>query len=214
MEIYCYCCYIWRCRLVADSTTINQQFIDLEKVMVGEDDWMQTFSGKQFFPLKPTDICINDIAHSLSLICRFNGHCRVFYSVAEHSVRVSDILSKELALWGLLHDAAEAYIGDIVGPIKKFMWYGCDGEALTKIKIIEENIFSKIGECFSLQLPMPPEVVEADLTLLATEKRDLMSQEPAPWLPMPKPLEEKIAQPLSPHLAENLFIKRFKSLVF
>ena len=77
--------------------------------------WLQTYTGIQFWPLdpRPEEIDIQDIAHALSLLCRFNGHCQRFYSVAEHSVHVSTILAPEFGLWGLLHDAAEAYLSDI-----------------------------------------------------------------------------------------------------
>jgi len=75
--------------------------------------WIQTFTGRRFRPRNPApdDFDIRDVAHALSLLCRFNGHCRVFYSVAEHSVRVSRICPPPAALWGLLHDLGEAYIG-------------------------------------------------------------------------------------------------------
>ena len=79
-----------------------------------------TYTGRQFFPLTPRqeDIDIEDIAHSLSRLCRFNGHCKSFYSVAEHSYRISYIVPPEFALWGLLHDAGEAYLSDLPRPIK------------------------------------------------------------------------------------------------
>src|ERR1017187_10636100 len=74
-----------------------------------------TFSGIHFWPLlpNPADIRIEDIAHALSNQCRFAGHAREFYSVAEHSVRVSQLCPPEDALWGLLHDASEAYLTDV-----------------------------------------------------------------------------------------------------
>ncbi|MBF0612521.1 MAG: hypothetical protein HQL55_15470, partial [Magnetococcales bacterium] len=79
------------------------------------DNWIQTFTGRQFWPLAPVleHIHVQDIAHALSLLCRFNGHCQKFYSVAEHSLHVATILPPELAGWGLLHDASEAYLADL-----------------------------------------------------------------------------------------------------
>lgn len=81
-----------------------------------------TYTGRQFWPLDPRaeDIDIRDVAHHLSLICRFNGAGRAFYSLAQHSCLVADTLDAPLKLWGLLHDAAEAYDsrkGDLFGLI-------------------------------------------------------------------------------------------------
>src|SRR4051794_15527189 len=82
--------------------------------------WITTFSRRQFWPLDPhsDEIHIEDIAHSLSQQCRFGGHSRSFYSVAQHSCLVSALCKANDALWGLLHDASEAYLGDIPRPLK------------------------------------------------------------------------------------------------
>ena len=84
--------------------------------------YIRTFTGIKFAPLSPRleDIDIRDIAHALSNLCRFTGHTPVFYSVAEHSVLVSKLVEPEYALGALLHDASEAYLNDIAGPIKPF----------------------------------------------------------------------------------------------
>jgi len=81
-------------------------------------DWIQTYTGKRFWPLdpRPEDVDILDIAHSLSLLCRFTGHTSSFYSVSQHSILVAQEVPKRLRLWALFHDAAEAYIGDIARP--------------------------------------------------------------------------------------------------
>jgi len=81
---------------------------------------IQLFSGKtfDFLDLKPINIDISDIAHALSQLCRFNGHTDRFYSVAEHSLYVSSLVHPNYAIYGLLHDAAEAYIGDMTTPLK------------------------------------------------------------------------------------------------
>jgi len=173
--------------------------------------WIQTFTGKQFFLETAETIDIEDIAHSLSMTCRFNGHCTRFYSVAEHSIRVSDMLSADLALWGLIHDAAEAYIGDIPSPIKRNLMYYAPNEYSTSIKTVEARIMRKISEKFGLRWPMPKEVTHADLVMLATEKRDLMKQEPAPWLPLPDPLEERIVVTMCPQEAKEKFLRLFRS---
>ena len=82
-------------------------------------EWMMLSNGKKFYPLEPDLelIDIEDIAISLSLICRYIGKTRSHYSVAEHSVYISQIVSPENALWGLMHDAAEAFVGDMPYPI-------------------------------------------------------------------------------------------------
>lgn len=76
-------------------------------------DWMQTYTGRRFWPLDPVagDIEIMDIAHALSNQCRYAGHTRFHYSVAQHSVQVSENVAPEHALWGLLHDAPDVRQG-------------------------------------------------------------------------------------------------------
>ena len=111
-------------------------------------DWIQTYTGRRFHPLAPRadELDLVDIAHALSLNCRFNGHCRCFYSVAEHCVRVADILPPELALWGLLHDAAEAYLADVPRPAKQQM---------PQFVAAEDRLLRVIVEHFGLSWPMP-----------------------------------------------------------
>jgi len=81
-----------------------------------KDRYLSTFTGKKFFPFAPHphQIDIRDIAHGLSLLCRFSGQCPYFFSVAEHSIYVADNLKLE----GLLHDASEAYLADLPRPVK------------------------------------------------------------------------------------------------
>ena len=86
-----------------------------------KSSWCQTHTGKKFyfFNARPDDFNVEDIAASLSKQCRFNGHIRRFYSVAAHSIHVSRIVSPEAAFWGLMHDACEAYVSDVVKPLKE-----------------------------------------------------------------------------------------------
>lgn len=169
-------------------------------------DWIQTFTGKQFYPLEPRveDIDIMDIAHSLSLQCRFAGHVEEFYSVGQHSVLVSLHCDPEDALWGLLHDAAEAYLVDLPRPLKHHPGFGVYREA-------EDRVMGVVCEKFGLAKEMPQSVHWADGVLLATEKRDLLGPEPAPWLAMPDPLPYRI-QAVMPDKAKRLFLSRFDEL--
>jgi hypothetical protein len=167
-------------------------------------DWIQTFTGVLFYPLdaRAHEIRIADIAHSLSLQCRFAGHCRCFYSVAEHSVRVSRAVPPADALWGLLHDAAEAYLVDLPRPLKRF----CEMGRL--YAEIEDALMVHVAERFGLRMPMPPTVKHFDTVLLMTEKRDLMCAEPKPWEDTAEPLAEKI-RPWSSKKSEAMFMRRY-----
>ncbi len=130
---------------------------------------ISTFTGRLFRPLEPDveDINLLDICHSLSNQCRFTGHTREFYSVAEHSCRVHDILPKELKLAGLLHDASEAYLSDIAKPIKVL-------EELDIYREIEDKIMEKMALKYNFDYPFAKEIKTADSILLVTEYRDLM----------------------------------------
>jgi hypothetical protein len=167
-------------------------------------DCILTFTNRWFAPLEPNpdDIDVRDIAHSLSLLCRFNGHCRQFYSVAEHSVRVSRALPAQHALWGLLHDAAEAYLSDIPRPVKR---------RLPGFNRMEDDLLAVILPRFGLAMPMPPEVLHADNVLLCTEMRDLMAPG-VPWRELgATPLEARVV-PMGPEEAERAFLARFEAL--
>ncbi|MBI5480351.1 MAG: phosphohydrolase [Deltaproteobacteria bacterium] len=166
--------------------------------------WIQTYTGRQFFPLepRPADVDVRDIAHSLAMQCRFNGHCRPFYSVAEHSVRVSRILEGRERLWGLLHDAAEAYISDLPRPLKA---------TAPGFRAAEDRLLEVIVTRFGLPWPMPAAVAHADEVLLATEMRDLMAPAPAAWPLDAAALAETIV-PVGHEEAERLFLARFAEL--
>lgn len=160
--------------------------------------WITTYTGQAFYPFNPNpdSVCIEDIAHALSNICRFNGHTKRHYSVAEHSIRVACLLkprSPEEQLWGLLHDAAEAYLGDIVSPLKPklsvyFPSHHPYGDEWVQLDKIEDKILKVIITKFPLVWPMPDSVEHADLVMLATEGRDLLADGQAAWLKeLPKP---------------------------
>lgn len=102
----------------------------------------ETYTGKKIdlVNIKPEDICLEDIAQSLSYICRANGHVDNFYSVAEHSIFVG---LKSLSLHGLFHDAAEAYTSDIPTPIKSLY---------PDLKKFEKHVFDNIQKKFQFKM--------------------------------------------------------------
>lgn len=169
--------------------------------------WEQTFTGKQFWPLdpRPDEVSLEDIAHGLSQQCRFNGHCKEFYSVAQHCVLVSEIVRPDQARAGLFHDAPETYIGDIVSPLKRSL--------PKKFKEIEKRIEEVIFKHFGIIDYDHLHIKEADKIALATEARDLMSPPPKKWKDdgLYLPLQEKIV-PLNPIQAEQLFLDRYIEL--
>ena len=170
--------------------------------------WIRTYSGGKFYVLDPRaqDIRIKDIAHSLSLICRFTGHVKSFYSVAQHSVEVSTICDPADALWGLLHDATEAYIGDLNRPLKHT-------PEMVRFRTTEKHIMLTIAEHFGLPAREPDSVKRADSQLVVTEARDLLSGGTRDWEGFDDvdPLPGRII-PQSPRTAEKIFLARFKEL--
>lgn len=193
----------------------------ITRVPRSDKDWIYTASGRKFWPLdpRPEEIDIADIAHALANICRFNGHCRPFYSVAEHSVRVSQQAelrargkgldlkgAREMALWGLLHDASEAYLCDLTRPMKGSWQLGRTYAGF------EAGLTQTIAERFGLPGRIPMDVHWADEILLATEFRDLM-----PGCEMPErvrqvaPLPNRIL-PVPSLEAGHLFVSAFTRL--
>lgn len=149
-------------------------------------DWMQVGTGP-FWPLdpRPEEIHIEDIAVALSNLCRFGGHVREFYSVAQHSVHVAGLCGPEDALWGLLHDASEAYLGDIIRPLKR-------QDCFAEYRAAEERLMAAVCERFGLPLEMPESVRRADEVMLATEARDLKGVDLNTWSVREKPLVQPI----------------------
>lgn len=176
--------------------------------VAGRGPAMQLRSGKMFHICdpRPCDIEIEDIAASLSKLCRYTGHCRSFYSVAQHSVLVSELVPPAYALEGLLHDATEAYLGDISRPTKVVLNVA-SGQA---VAAIEAQLHEAIAERFGIPWPMHPEIKDADNVALATERRDLMVGE-SDWPNMPDPIKDTIV-PMTPGEAELAFYGRFTEL--
>jgi hypothetical protein len=136
---------------------------------MGSDGSITTFSGIRFWPMlpNPDDILIADIAHALAHQCRFGGHAREFYSVAEHCVRVSQHCAPEDALWGLLHDASEAFLCDVPAPLKELPAFEAYREA-------ERRLQRAIAVRFGLPEDQPASVTEADRVMLRIEMSDLL----------------------------------------
>jgi len=172
--------------------------------MNGRGDWMQTATGRQFWPLdpRPHEVFIEDIAHALSMICRFGGHCRRFYSVAEHSVLISRAAAAEHKRWALLHDAPEGYIGDKIRPLKPH---------LIGYREAEQKIMRAIAVRFDLHLDQPAGVKALDLALLMDERDQAMSEPPQAWDVDVAPLGVDL-QFWSPSRAKREFLSDFKKL--
>lgn len=168
-------------------------------------NWMQTFTGRQFWPLDPRadEVFIVDIAHALAATCRFGGHCERFYSVAEHSVLASLIVPPEDALAALLHDATEAYVLDVPRPLKPF---------LSGYKEIEQGVWRAIAMRFGLPLTLPASVKLADNALLLAEAEQNMKDHPAPWC-VPGEPAPVVLECLDPMRAKLRFLARFADLI-
>jgi hypothetical protein len=169
------------------------------------DAWIETYSGKIFHILKPKpdEVDIDDIAHALSNTCRFGGHCKVFHSVAEHSVLVSYMTKNPLE--GLLHDASEAYITDLPSPVK---------HQLPDYKNIETGIMKVICKKFGLEYPLSPDVKDADVAQLKTEARNLLKSRGESWTDnwrSDRPYG-MVPKGWSPTLAKQNFLGRFREL--
>jgi hypothetical protein len=152
--------------------------------MTAEPVHIHTYTGIAFDlrDPQPDMVCLDDIIHSLALMNRFNGAALFPYSVAQHSLHVAELLPPELRLEGLLHDAAEAYIGDMVSPLK---------QVLPEYKAVEARISAVVAEVFGLLHPEPPEVKRADLAVLAAEREQVLGPSYGPWFkdfPSPAPI--------------------------
>lgn len=178
----------------------------------GRGPVMQTYSGRAFYPLdpQPNEVWLSDIAHHLSLICRYNGAVVPHYSVAQHSVGVSYLIGggPRQQMWGLMHDAAEAYIGDLTRPMKQVL----DSVAPGAFAGIEARVMEAIKRQFDLG-PCPHNAIKvADNIMAATEKRDVLLAARFGWGKMPAPLQMLCIQAVSPRDAEKAFLDRFADL--
>jgi hypothetical protein len=190
--------------------------------------WNQTFSGKDFDfeHLCVDDVSLVDIAHSLGLQCRFNGHCKQFYSVAEHSywasIRAADLAAAKvrsgeinqkhgvaITVTALFHDAAESYIGDMVRPLKKL-------PGMELFSEIEGKIIGLIQRKYGFPIdPVTMALVkQADNEMLAIEQRDLMNPCARAWsgvVPIPDPSFVEI-ECWTPEVAEARWLRTARAL--
>jgi len=145
-----------------------------------EDGWLETFSGIQFRFNNPTPemFSIEDIAHALSMLCRYNGHVKRFYTVAEHSVLMAYWMrdrgySKAEVFTALMHDCAEAYIGDMARPVKATM---------PRFKELERTIELVAAEKFPLMIyPFPKVIKNLDSRILKDERGQAMHPSDNVW---------------------------------
>jgi len=170
-------------------------------------DAIETYSGLYVRPLalRPEDVRLADVAHALSNTCRFTGHSRVFYSVAEHSVLVSRRMLRAQA-FGLLHDASEAYLTDVARPVKRQLSGYAEAEANAQRAIY----MALVGF-----LPSPQEEVlveQADNDLLVTEGEALMPSKGKDWTVEGTPLVPCPQLGCRPETAEHLFLQRAEEL--
>jgi hypothetical protein len=175
--------------------------------------YILTHTGKRFHHLdpRPEDICIQDIAHALSRICRFTGHiAATHYSVAQHAVMVSYACNPQDALCGLHHDDAEAYISDLSTPLKH-------APGLEGYRLIERKIMAAVCDHFGMSRHEPLSVKHADRCVLTSEMADLFSH-PAAQLEVAtrssiwKRHSKEVIVPWPQGLAEYHFLNRHLQL--
>ncbi len=175
------------------------------------ESFICTASGHRFDPFAPRSDAIHaaDIAHALSSTPRFGGHCRQFYSVAQHSLIVCELVEEEVGpdtevmLAALLHDASEAYVLDMPSPIKR---------RLPDYRALERGVQAAIEARFDVSeaaLTHRPTIKAADIRALHWEQRDLMPR--VPWVPLPEfDRPQLVAWPSE--LARDRFLSRFEAL--
>jgi hypothetical protein len=180
---------------------------------VEHEPFIQTVSGRRVnpFALSASDLDIDDIAQALANQCRFGGHCRRFYSVAQHSCLVADLVREKdgdatAVLWALLHDAPEAYLSDLPHPLKHFSEFG------RLYRDAEDKLQQTIIEHFELPHEPPTALREADRALLAAERQTLMADTwEWPELQGVEPANITI-DPWPPERAAHEFLRRYEEL--
>lgn len=174
-----------------------------------EKNCKATYTGRRVhvFNPDPNTIVIEDISHALAMLCRYGGHTKKYYSVAEHSVILSHIVSARYAKLALMHDASEAYLGDLVRPIKNLPEFKAYRDA-------EERLRKMIANKFGLQPGLPKEVSDSDNNLLVTEASVMIENFDFknPALKGFKPYTNVEFHFLPPNEAKKFFMGRFNKL--
>ena len=172
--------------------------------------WIITYSGTRFSFLESSaeQVVLEDIAHSLSMQCRYNGHCPQFYSVAEHSILVAEWVerrtaNRRLALEALMHDASEAYLCDVPAPLKPL---------LANYGEIEMQVERLIARRFNLAYPWHAFAKEADKRIVVNEYQTLFEPTHGPLDSDVEPLDECNLVLFDPHEARNAFLETFYRL--
>jgi 5'-deoxynucleotidase YfbR-like HD superfamily hydrolase len=166
-----------------------------------------TFTGAYFDFQSPetSKFNINDVAHALAHLCRFTGHTNSFYSVAEHSVHCSYLVPEQDAMAALLHDAAEAFMGDVSRPLKSL---------LPDYKLIEQRVEAAVFARFGLPAVLPPSVKQADKAMLVEEQRQAMGNADR-WADFDGVLPSGVALRFwAPREAKGRFLSRFDHLLW
>lgn len=168
---------------------------------------IQTFTNRMFYPLSPRgdNVVLEDIAHALSMKCRYTGHTRKFYSVAQHAVLVSRLIYKMrddpfLAFQGLHHDDTEFALPDVASPIK---------DDIVGFRDIENRLHDVIADAIGLPHEFHPIVKRADRILLIAEQKALMPPKPSTedkYRTCPLAQTIKI-RPVNDRKAKRLFLK-------
>lgn len=178
--------------------------------MRSNTECIATYSGGRFWPCDPRaeEVRIEDIAHALSLQCRFTGHCLRFYSVAEHSVRVARRVPKADQKWALLHDASEAYLIDLARPVKH-------QAEMAIYRDVEKRIMRAVCFRFGLDFGQPASVTEADHRMLVTEAKVLMRWDDGlndTWAHLGEGYNDELIDCWSPQEAEWQFLNFFRTI--
>lgn len=173
------------------------------KMGVGPTIMLQSGAWFDFCAPASSAFTIDDVAHGLGNICRYSGQCTRFYSVAEHSLLVSET-AIGFEFEALLHDAAEAFLGDITRPLKQM---------LPDYKRIEIEVERAILDRFGVSWPLPPQIKRADLRVLAAEQKQIMPEGTDGWVRGQKvePAPVRVRH-LPPEEAKKAFLARYEAL--